>query len=351
MKTLIKNILETQFHPLQLKGFGHGIYNKNCTCFAAYSILSILDESFQELFDRFMRNQSYSSYYKSNPDITGQKNMGWSGAPPENIEQLIKEGRFQYISHFFSGCFFEEHWYIMSDFSYHQADSSEDVSERMEHLLQGKSILGTTNPNIENIFDTTVFKMIEDLRDTLTHRMEDYPRRPWLVAYIQKETKEKLNRSFEDYINKSIFIPLIGFLKENEPNTFSNTHTLYSAENYPLIYPQSKEQIIAVVKTINENESKSRLYYFLYQPSTRKIFEWTKPEVRPVPGHHSFYIVDDLSPLSEWDHHYDIFEHATTMDNEVFWKEHVFKKDEAGNFLYLQEVIYKNTQPTIYTDL
>ena len=76
------------------------------------------------------------------------------------------------------------------------------------------------------------------------------------------------------------------------------------------------------------------MYYFLYIQGTGKMFQWTKPAVREVPGHHAEWILDDIKDLSSWGNEFTFHEPSVTMDDPVFWHEHVLKK-EGDRFLFL----------------
>ena len=135
-------------------------------------------------------------------------------------------------------------------------------------------------------------------------------------------------------------------LRRGEPDEFAETYSLYHERYFPLIYPHTKEQVLCVVKAKN-NQGKSRLYYFLYLPAQKQLFEWIKPVPRPAGGHYSFYIQEDIKNLSSWGDEFDLHEPSVTMDDFSFWKEHVFKK-ENDSFLYLKELNLPNHQRDLY---
>ena len=112
--------------------------------------------------------------------------------------------------------------------------------------------------------------------------------------------------------------------------------------------------MIAVIKTTGydkaaKKETNSRLYYLLYHPGEKKLYEWTRPVARAAGGFHVFYIQEDLNGLSDWGNDFDIFEPSVTMDDLNFWNEFVFKK-ENEKYLFLKEVHVKNNRKDIYPD-
>jgi hypothetical protein len=382
----IKNILSARFEPLQLNGFQKGVLNQKKDRLFAYTILSTKDNCFNDLYEFYLKNSSYAIYRKPLALNTPVQDNGWSAYAPIDTEKLIKDGELTYVSYFFYGCFYENDWYISTEVIYHEADTITAVEERLQETgkfddtywdtssFQAlpafieriddeavRDLVAKQNPGISipllsitgptrAYLDNTPWNEVPKKLVPQSAAMRAFIGQPLMVAYIKQEAKEKLNRSYEQYINEAIFIPLISELKIQLPALFKRVQTLYSPVYYPLIYPQNKDYVIAIIKTIQESdpdESDSRLYYFLYHPSKKKIYEWSYPEIRPVPWHHSFYIQEDLSGLSDWGNSYDIFDPSVTMDDPNFWNEYVFKK-ENGAYLFLKEVNIKNNRKDIY---
>jgi hypothetical protein len=169
---------------------------------------------------------------------------------------------------------------------------------------------------------------------------------PWVVAYHKQETKEKINRQFEAYINEAVFVPLVKMLKIQRKDEFAETHTLYHPDYFPLIYPHSKEQVICIVKAVSK-AGNSRLYYFMYLVAAKKVCEWTLPTPAAATGHHVFYIIDDIKNLSAWGNEFDLSDPSITMDDPQFWNEYVLK-NENGDYKYLKPVQVQNLQADIY---
>ena len=163
----------------------------------------------------------------------------------------------------------------------------------------------------------------------------EFKGQPWLVGHLKQEEKSRINRAFEVYINEAIFLPLVKHLKIRYPEKFAQTETLYPV-HYPLIYPHSKDQVLCIVKALNASKQ-SRLYYFLYVVASKELFQWTKPEVHEVPGHHAEWILEDIKDLSIWGNEFSFHEPSITMDDPVFWQQHVFKQHQ-NKFVYLTPI-------------
>ena len=168
---------------------------------------------------------------------------------------------------------------------------------------------------------------------------------PWLVAYVKEDIKHNLNKTFECYINEEIFIPFAGVLKMQLPDEFHLVQTLMHERKFPLIYPNSKEQVLGIVKATNKKGA-SRLYYFLYVPSDKRIFEWTLPKPQNAEGFHGCLIESDIGKLSDWK--LELHDPTVTFDDHTFWSEFVFKKD-GDQYRYLKPIDIKNPQPDIFT--
>ena len=123
--------------------------------------------------------------------------------------------------------------------------------------------------------------------------------------------------------------------------------TMNRETHFPLIYPRSKEYVLGVICAVN-HENESRLYYFLYFPRDKKIFQWTIPKPRSVQRYIGETIVEDISPLTSSGIGFELLDPSKTFDDENFWNEYVFKKEE-GKYLYLNPIEVINPQPDIYT--
>jgi hypothetical protein len=105
--------------------------------------------------------------------------------------------------------------------------------------------------------------------------------------------------------------------------------------------------VIFIVKAQNSTGT-SRLFYFLYIQKEKQIFQWMFPKPRFSREWHGWCIAEDIENLSYWGNDFSLQEPEITMEDENFWAEYVFKKED-GEFLYLKPIEVKNPQPDIYT--
>lgn len=363
----VLEILQPRLDPLQLKGFRKGCFNDQKDKFFAYSILSVHDKNYDFLNNMFLDNQAHGhrvvgderKYNVYNQDGT------YRG---KTVEELIKENIFKFVSLRFYGVLFEEEWFILYEILYHEETNELDVEIDLDktylHAAFQSSLFMPIPEYEQQINYNELIRLISkrlnkelNLRkdfSVISEEMKSIPKdeipkkqirqyanlrefvgHPWLVGHIKQEQKSKMNRAFENYFNEAVLLPFLKKLRVERFEDFSVLHTLYSPEHFPLIYPDSKEYVIAIVKAVSSDE-KSRLYYFVYQDSTKQMFEWTKPPIHEAGGHHSEWILDDIENLSNWGREFDLHEPSITMDDENFWKEHVLKK-EHDHYLYLKE--------------
>jgi hypothetical protein len=104
-----------------------------------------------------------------------------------------------------------------------------------------------------------------------------------------------------------------------------------------MIFPIHKKYTIITMMVVDV-QNLFRLEYYVYLQTTQKIHRWKYPQGRD--GITSFDYADEiikvLSKISGWDH-IDFLNSTRTMDDENFWNNYVFKK-ENGNYIYLEEV-------------
>ena len=368
----VLEILQRRLDPVQLKGFKKGLFDETGEKLFAYTILSTKDEDFDWLYLQFLRDRGYShssspedeeKYKIYNPDGT----YSYKG-----VEQLVEEKIFKFTSLLFYGTQFQGEWFIFYEHSFGETEK-EMAKENDRIISMGFFKSSVFHPVSETMESPDFYKLTKMISEKLSKKLDwpkdmsiirenmdlipsnERPKRvekqyanlrefigqPWLVAHLKQEEKSKVNRLFESYFNESVLLPFLKKLRIERFNDFISLHPLYSPDYFPLIYPHSKEYVMAIVKAINVQE-KSRLHYFVYQTSTKRMFEWVKPTVHEVPGHHTEWILEDIKDFSSWGEEFDFHEPSITMEDATFWNEHVFKK-ENGRYLYLEELMIPYT--------
>jgi hypothetical protein len=331
----ILSILKSKFDGIQLAGYHRGLISPDETRFCAYSLLDVSSEDYETLHCIFLANTGYGTRLQE-ADAEKTKKYNADGTfSSKPLDECIAENIFRYFTYVFTGLLYEGNWYLLTETIYH-TDEKEAVIKYMDlHISARSGEYGAES-------------LLKPFRpDKPNH---PFGQLPWFVGYLKEEARTKLNRSYEAYTNENIFIPLVQFLREQDQLPYSFTTGLFSPRVFPLLYPHSKEKVMAIVKA-QTTEEQSRLYYLLYLPGLNKIFEWTLPPVRPVPGFHAIYIMEDLASYCNWQDNYDLYDPHITMDDNRFWNEYVMKKNENGEFVFLKEISYINSQPDVYPDL
>lgn len=362
---------KTSARPSPTQRFAKGRFSKEKDKLFAFAVLSVQDPKYKDLYNWFLKDKGFSFTIRDEKRYNNYREDGsYSSKGPE---QLVEEGIFQFVSLQFYGVSFDNDWYILTEISYHEDTEKETVIKEIEtkHLRRKNLFdasayqpLSESSRHIDyqratEILSKRLGKQLSWINDShvVFEHFREIPRDqiPWeevkqsveyrefigqpkVAVYFRQEQKSNINRAFENYINEAVFLPLAHNLRTQQPEKFVKTLGLYS-ERFPLIYPHSKEYVLCIMKVIDAKKH-SRLYYFLYLLSSKQLFQWTKPEIKAVPGHHAEWILEDIKDLSTWGDEFSFHEPSVTMDDLRFWNEHVLKK-EGDNFLYLKEIEYK----------
>lgn len=378
----VLQILAARFGKLQIKGFRDGYFDDSGTKLIAFTLLPVNDEDYEDLYNFHLHNKGHLMQLKEPDDRRTRNDLGDGTYTSKSIGELITDDYLKYVSIFFTGILYNNEWFISDSTCYYSEADEGLVIENIYRRFGGDGYgwnshsFSIVQEYQEEIDYGRITQMLEEQTGRKIDRFADYKEiysfamglqsdeipkhkikqsanyrqftgQPWIVAYKKQELKDQMNRHFEAYINEAVFIPLVQVLKNTRPAEFCETHTLYHPDNYPLIYPHTKEQVLCIVKAIDQSD-KSRLYYFLYLLSEKRIFEWTFPVPSSAYGHHSFYILNDIKKLSLWGDEFDFGNPSITMDDPVFWNEYVIKK-EGDQFQYLRPVDINNNMRDIYS--
>lgn len=375
----VLDVLMPRYHQLQLKGFQKGYFDPSKTKFYAYTLLSVKDEDYEDLYNFFLYDKGYSQFEKQDEERYRIYNEDGSYIH-KDVSQLVSENIFKYISLVFHGMLYEKEWYILDGCYYSdKADESKIIQEierswdfgkpwwenmTFQPILEYREELDYNKIcNALSIKETEKFKhdnlkmihtYLADLpleerpwrREKQFATDRDFVGQLWIVGHIKQEQKSKLNNTFEIYINEAVFKPFVQILRNINPDIFYKTETLFGRDCYPLIYPHTKEHILCILNA-EKASGEGRLFYFLYIAATMEIYEWLKPTPQSIFGHYAEVIQEDIRDFSEWGLDFALGEPSVTMDDPVFWEEHILKK-EAGDYIYLKKVDYQNHKQDIY---
>ena len=374
----IPEILSLKFSPLLISGFRKGNFDETGTKFYAYSIFNVKGAEYEEI-SSFIT--SYGYIWPDNNQERYVIDNGDGTYAYKDLEQLLREEIFKFLAIQFHGILYKNDWYIKKTWIFLGHDEEENCLKQIDMAEELKSkdfwVIGLfenvpgfrTELNLEKLSDNFATETGQDVSLTRdwekifsysktipygerpmkeVRQFEQYEQfigQPWLVAYEKEDIKHNLNKTFESYINEEIFVPLASTLKMQLPDEFHLVQTLMHERHFPLIYPNSKEQVLGILKAV-DRKGTSRLYYFLYIRADKKIYEWTLPKPRNAGGHHAYLISLDIGDISNLKVH--LHEPEMTFDDEIFWSEYVFKKD-GDQYRYLKPIDICNPQPDIFT--
>ncbi len=376
----IQEILETKYPSAFLTGFRNGWLDPSNTKLFAYSVMPAQEEAFRGyLFS--IKGYSYDAPSITHESLTISLEGGCYSC--KELDQLIDEGAFKWCCIKFYGIFFQDQWCLTTNYVFYDDITEGEIVKKTEEGFYKEKDFWMMDYYFTNVPEFSLevdFKALSEkialeynevvdlLKDTekMTSYMkilgrENIPKnkkpqfpqyrqfvgQPWLVAMQKGEEKNKINSAYERYISQEIFMPLAKSLKVAFPDEFYRIGALPFQAEFRFIYPHSKEQVIGIIEVFDREEN-SRLYYFLFKPDEKKIFQWTLPSPRWYHKYHRNTILEDIEKLSDWGRDFDIHEPSITMDDQHFWEEYVFKK-EGDNYCYLKPVELENLQKDVFT--
>lgn len=159
----------------------------------------------------------------------------------------------------------------------------------------------------------------------------------YLVALIRTRKKREVNWAYIDYIQKGIFQPLAIKLKTFFPDEYYQIDP-FSHIQPDLLYPEHRRFCLFICVSINSSKKK-RLSFFVYRQENNLVYEWTYfPEStyrkHKLAPHELPQIFSPISKLDTWEY---LISAECTLDDDDFWNNYVFKK-ENDEYVYLKEI-------------
>ena len=374
----IIKIIEQRCSSECVTGFRNGWFDPTESKFFAYAVVLAGDDEFKHNLDN-IGSYSYVGLTSDEPWRIYLENGCFQR---KSLSQMVEEGTFKWCSIGIYGIFFENNWYIRNQYVFYTDDTKDQIDARTEksffereNAWQGHFFeripefrmeidYGEVNKrlSIEYGYELNVLHDLEKMKKYFAdvgreHRpmkeelqylvYRQFVGQPWLVAYEKEEKKRKLNTAFESYIVDEVFVPLAVALNNQWPNEFYKINLLIWSRSLRLIYPNSKAKVLAGVPVTDKSGSET-VYYFLFIRDERKFYHWTFSQRRKIVYYFGITIKEDITPLTSWPDNYNMDDPAVTLDEEDFWNEYVFKK-ENGKYQYLKPIEVKNPQPDIYT--
>jgi len=335
-------VLRPQIHPEILKFLVGGIFNDSRKRLVAYAIIP-LDTTFYEesgyLFDYFEK----STLSMRQSDETTEKTriyLDGGSFTYKSIQVSIEEGLYHQLLISFYGDFDFSEWNIMREYTFFD---TKDIESLFQNILFKQNI-----PIKDFLFKSSIFQNTEEffammnypgreLEVPISTNMKPYIGHSHLVAIIRNERKTSVNYAYETYIKKAFFEPLSIKLKTHFPDKYRDI-TSFWAPGCDMMYPDHKQFCLMITFVIDKDEV-VRLQCFVYTHLNNKLYEWTYFPPKPYEhyGGYSEALVDIFKSVSKCDHMDYIREPECTLDDNDFWNNYVFKK-ENGKYVYLKEL-------------
>lgn len=330
-KQLIYEILLPRVDHSLLEGFYEAVFNEERNKFFACTYVDLSKIEYEEFW--YGLNKLGGGSIMRPEDDERRKNYitpnSWSY---KTQEECVKEGIYRSYSIRFSGMHYEGEWYVMEQLCYFGDNITEEHAKN--HNFFNGEINKYWNSQIFSPDEGITMPSGEKLFDV---EMQEFKGQPWIVAHLKQKRKSAVNRAYKRYMNEEIFCPLIEKLKVKFPNEYHKCISLFG-EDFTLIFPANKKSTIMAVMVKNAKNEKM-LMYFLHESLSNKIYQWTyiKPKTGNFAYHYSNEIISELKKISDWNDE-GFLDSSRTMDDENFWNNYVFKK-ENGEYLYLKEVV------------
>ena len=251
----------------------------------------------------------------------------------KSIRECIEEGVYKYFSISFTGILFENEWFILKALTF--------FGDKADLFEVKKYIKNSTSLKFEEFFKPKIPYEHEVNGRKIPRRevaFEEFKDQPYLVALIRQEKKEKVNKAFSSYLREEFILPFFQKLRISFSEEFEEVN------QSTLIFPEHK-RFVLFCALVKNNCNKWQLKYFLLIQKTGQFYYWTY--FKSATYDNSFFyrlIINDLKQVSDWDD-YAFIDSSCTMDNEIFWENHVFKKDNKDRCIYLKEIEF----PTLVT--
>ena len=321
-----------------LKGYYGGAWGPLKDRFYAITYMSLAGIDYSQFDYYHGKFEGYSSFFIDEEKMRIYLND--NTYQHKTKKECIEQGLYQAFIVRFCGILYEGKWYIESRLSF-IGDQENEV---------------TAKAKIESIYfedylwDSSHFKTIREQEPTqipessIVRDIElvEFNHMPKLVANIKRDRKTSLKKVFSKYIHELVLLDFAVDLKIHFPDKYAELIPLYG-EEFVLIYPETKEQILFVTLAKNKIHE-FRITYFIYVPNTGAFYQWIYPKERITLHSYSYgmEIIEDIKDISGWDDFQYLYS-SCTLDNPDFWKNYVFKK-ENGRYRYLEEIRFPSDQ-------
>ncbi len=343
-KEEILKFLNPQVEPEILEYLTCGFFDDEKRRLIAYAIMPVDTDYYRNkacLFDFFKYGHSFIGKVETSEKL--KKYISENTYTNKSLQECIEEGLYHHNVVSFICEYDFDKWNIMVNCEF---TDEKDIQKITEITISDRSkfVRNSGFFNSQSIFKETGKYYEENMnhpsqkfRIALPTNMKPYIGHSYLVALIRTQQKIEVNKAYEDYIKQAYFVPLSIKFKSIYPNEYQRIGSFWG-KHCDLLYPDTK-QYCMMICIATDKDHLPQLRYFVYQSKENQIYEWTYFPPVPYRDHRGYSedILYGFKQISKCDHVDYLRELDCTLDDDDFWNNYVFKK-ENDQYLYLKEI-------------
>jgi len=351
-KGKIETVLKPHLDEKIFKRLMGGFFDETKTRFVAFAFMPIKKSMFYEydyLFE--LSNSGHSATYFSLeiPENT-KKYIDQNTFQYKSSKEQIEEGIYKSLLITYTGEFDFDEWNILRDCCFSDSkDEKRILKSRLNWIKE--DTLKNYFFNNDIIFQETLehhtmlmkhaYAKDENRPITIPSELKPFVGHSNLVALVKTEKKQGLNLSFQGYIKKAVYHPLIISLKTNYPDIYQTVWGFYG-DDCNFLTP-SHRQFCLMIFVVKRQRKQLPQFYF-YHLHENKLYKWIYFDLHPYKEKFDYdLIVKIFSPISQLDSVDYIHDPRCNFDDRDFWNNFVLKKNNDG-YQYLTE--YKGITST-----
>lgn len=299
-----------------------------------------LDDSGTKLIAFFLRESEADSFDKLNNSDDNNINIQTTG----NLNDLSLDAVPGLYAYKVLGVKHKGRWYLEKNgVTYFSADNLESGRKEYFNYLQSQGFFKDNTAEFSpDFWETHLFSKVEDVTkrpdfEKYEHLKDDARRNtPYVGMYnivaraLRQQKSEEYDR-FEAELTEEMMQPLLDKLVSEQPDRFQTYSKL--RDNFIYIYPEDKSLILSPLLVVDD-QARRRIQYFVLFPDDGAVYEWIYLEstyIEDYKGYFGSKIINQLSPIVEWNFGYD------TLEEPTFWNSYVLEKDN-GEYKYLRPI-------------
>lgn len=344
-KAEVKEILRPHLLEKIFKSVVGGFFDDTRNRFVAFAYMPVQKTKFYEynyFFD--LSNGGHSAvYFSPETKEKTRKYIDHNSFHYKSSEELIEEGIYKSLLISYYGEFDFGEWNILRECCFCDTrDKNKLLKSKVDRIKTTIKDYFFNGPLFEDAYEhhLKIFEHMRTRYETIQSKIpadiKPFERHSTLVAMVRAKKSGELNLSFQEYIKKAIYLPLVIKLKTLYPEKYRSVYGFYGQDCNFLIPSHRRFCLISHVAT--GKNKKPVLEFYVYSLSENKLYEWIYFKLFP-----SKEIIDHdiilrlLSPISQLDDMDYVAKRECSFDDNEFWTNYVFKK-ENNEYTYLTEM-------------